>query len=252
MNFTNIQLMAQSDITQIPAHLKPSNVLHQLKFFILKTIEAIQSFYIYKNFFEFDPHVGDTACQIRACQMLFILSSVKHEDKLNAFKKIYGIKLILKKIEEDMVFFKNKEKQKTDKKERRTITLKEFIKNNAYEFYLTETELFLTESKILTLYKCNNNENPTINFDALCNDLAVSKNSVRKLIHHYQLHISELSCNFVLDTLEKLPGFQIKHDFLDNLLQYDDDKRSVLPCFFYYENYIFIFIYYPKKLFLCY
>lgn len=82
-----LSLLPQSPETQIPTHLKFSKVLKLLRFFTSKLINALESFYIKHNVHEFDPHVGETSCQIRAYQVLVFSSSITEFDKHSIKKK---------------------------------------------------------------------------------------------------------------------------------------------------------------------
>ena len=57
-------------------------ILKLLNFFIEEMMEAIDLFYIQKRYDLFDPHVGDTLCQIRAYKILLLAQMPEFLEKV--------------------------------------------------------------------------------------------------------------------------------------------------------------------------
>ncbi len=106
MKISSLSLLPQSPKTQMPTHLKFTKVLMLLKFFTTHALQTFNSFYIHKNLCVFDPHVGDTACQIRAYQMILLQSERYRYDQNMAKNKILSLKKILDGIESDFDYYK--------------------------------------------------------------------------------------------------------------------------------------------------
>lgn len=227
----SLQLLPQSPKTQVPTHLKFSKVLFLLKFFTQLIIEALEAFYIKQHFHEFDPHVGETSCQIRAYQMILLSISIKEVNKFAVHRKLNLLKELLNRIEQDTMYY-----EKVDTTPQRTnahhTTLEQFVESNKYYIELNELEFFLIQAKLLTKYKTYYSDgNPCIDYNLLTQDLGVSKHTARQLVHLYQVNLSESSCNFIMQLLNQLPNPPFTQNELNLLKNYDDDDRCVLPSY---------------------
>lgn len=231
MQISSLSLLPQSPKTQMPTHLKFTKVLMLLKFFTTHALQTFNNFYIHKNLCVFDPHVGDTACQIRAYQMI-LLQSERYKCEQNMVKnKISSLKEILGRLESDFNFYKKLDTTRQTSFDHYT-TLETFIFEKNYHFELTELEMFLIQSFILTKYKTLSKENgPIINYNLLMEDLDVSKHTARCLVHKYQRDISKYSCDFIFSLSDKLPSPPISKNILEKLKHSDDEGRTVLPCY---------------------
>lgn len=231
MRVSSLQLLPQSSKTQIPNHLKYSKVLQLVKFFTQHAVSALEAFYIKENFYEFDPHVGENACQIRAYQIALIASNINKEIKYIIYRKIEQLSLLISKIEKDLPHYQKLETTR-QKIYGHYVTLEEFILKNKYYFEINETELFLILTKILTNYKAVTVQSKSnICYSRLTKDLGASKNTARELVHLYQVNISKISCGFILELANQLPYSKLDKDNFRVLQQSDDDGRIVLPCF---------------------
>jgi hypothetical protein len=231
MSINTLQLLPQSPKTQIPTHLKFSKVIYLLKFFTQHVIEALEAFYVRQYFHEFDPHVGETSCQIRAYQMILLSMSVNKTNKFSVYRKISLLKELLGRIEQDTIHY-----EKVDTTPQKTnahhTTLDQFIESNKYYFELDEVEFFLVQARILTQYKTYYGDgNPCIDYQSLTRDLGVSKHTARQLVHLYQINLSQSSCNFIMHLLSDIPSPPFSQSDLNLLKNFDDDDRYVLPCY---------------------
>lgn len=231
MSIRTLQLLPQSPKTQLPTHLKFSKVLYLLKFFTQHVIEALESFYVLQHYHEFDPHVGETSCQIRAYQMIVLSMTVNEVSKVSIYRKISLLKETLGRIEQDTAHY-----EKVDTTPQRTndhhTTLDQFIESNNYSFELDEVEFFLVQARILTQYKTYYGDgNPCIDYYSLTHDLGVSKHTARQLVHLYQINLSESSCNFIMQLVNDMPSPPFSPSDLSLLRNFDDDDRYVLPCY---------------------
>jgi hypothetical protein len=158
------QLLPQSPKTQIPTHLKFSKVLHILNFFIRNVIESLDEFFIKKNYHEFDSHVGESLCQIRAYKINLISKSITEDQVYEAKKKIALLEKLLNKIKKDIISYEKTESI-PKKYSESCILLYEFIKQNGFDFQINKIEFFLALSKVLTKYKTYYEDgNPCIDY----------------------------------------------------------------------------------------
>ncbi|MGD9152298.1 MAG: hypothetical protein PVG30_01390 [Gammaproteobacteria bacterium] len=223
MKFSNIDLLPQHPESIIRNSIMEDKLLKLMYFFVQETIETFDSFFIKKNYAKFDPHVGETSCQIRAYKILTITKRTSKYSSKRYQKKINQLYNTLDKIDS---LIKKKTKCKT-----KGLAIQDFIKNNVCYYRLSKEELFLIQSYFLTKYKKSLGKNETyINYDNLINATNTNKKFVRKLVHDYQLKLSKASCEFVIDisNISKLPNCT---QILQSLQFNDDDGRYVLPCY---------------------
>ncbi|HVV69090.1 MAG TPA: hypothetical protein VHE99_08695 [Gammaproteobacteria bacterium] len=224
-------LLPQSPDTQIPTHLKYSDVMLLIEFTVANLIRAINAFYFEHTLHLFDPHVGETSCQIRAYQVLRFAKSIKSEDSILMRVRLKFLHEIMELIQVDTVHY-----QKIDHSRREvepTIkTLGKFIKESGYNFELSNIENFLVQSYILTYYKkITANGDPSIDINKIMQDIKISKSAAKRLTRFYQINLSNISCNFISSLLQETPEVNINLDFLNALKYADDDGRSVFPCY---------------------
>lgn len=138
---------------------------------------------------------------------------------------------MLSKIENDIPHYLNVDSTKRNRNEPQK-TLVKFIEENGYYFDINSTEFFLAQANILTIYKRSGiNNDPEISYDKLCDDLEVSKNTARKLVHIYQTALSEASCEFIQNIFLEDTTEILEYDFINYFKRIDEDERSVLPCY---------------------
>ncbi len=199
-------------------------VLSLTCFIIEKTIDALTSFYINKNFIMFDPHVGENLCQIRACQILDLFEEYIENEK--AIKNNIETELKTLKDKKDAITkFLNLNPSQYDK----VNTLSDLMSMTGMKFKLSWRAYYLFLCYFLTIFRIFNlEENTVINYRSMVNEIGVSKNLARKIIHEYQKKLSEESCNYV----ERILGDAGVEEFKINLFRMvDDDARHTLPCY---------------------
>ncbi len=203
-------------LTSLKACLRHLNLLE----FILKNILAsLKAFYKNCEFHLFDPHVGDTMCQIRAMLLLHINKETKiNEDYVKAI-----VKLLIKveKIKSQLECLQN---HKTNRFE--IIILEKFFLDNELYFYLPDEVQVLFLSYVLTLYKnFHYHFDSRIDIERLMGDLNIGKSSVVRLYENFQILISDMSVRFLKI---KLPKYS---EVINYFCKKDLVGRCVLPCF---------------------
>lgn len=212
------------------------NALKLLYFSFRKIRTAVDEFYVRQNFSVFDPHVGDTLCQIRAAMFLHFYknnNSNNYQKGNIELKKIYEI---LAKIRAAINIFENKMEQnksnyfsELDAKEE----LISFLKKWGLDFKLSTEIHALFISLLLTQFRIMNSEGMAQELDYLAFSRAatISKNAAKNLLDFYQVRLSVLSTNFVLSLVDKLPDYLREKKSLLHICQRDSNKRAVLPCY---------------------
>lgn len=231
MDYHILDLMLQSPTTQVPAHLKYTEAVIFIRFIIKQMISALEAFFLDKNVGKFDPHVGETSCQIRAYQLLLMSKGISAADKISAINKIKLLRVCQEKLEQDFIHYKKVDTTRRDRNIK-NFTLENFIEKSEYNISLSEREYVITLAFILTLYKKKGSkDNPEIDYKKLMYEACLSKGLARRLVHLYQIELSRLSCEFILKLVDELPKSEITRTELEALICFDDDKRHVLPCY---------------------
>lgn len=201
-------------------------VLKILLFSLKKFKEALIRFYVDRDADSFDPHVGDTCCQVRAYSLLQLSKKTLSPESLRC--KLASLK------------------QKVDLVERgiQSGLLYEFILQSKPSIshlveYLGPLELinaddwflfccyFLTEFKTETSYK-----DTRIDYNYTSLSMGASRKASKKLIRHYQRLLSKKSCDHILSWSSEIYKDDKENNILRLLLKEDLDGRSVMPCFF--------------------
>lgn len=228
MNEGSIALLPQSPDSIIKDTIARKNILELMGVLILETIETLKDFYLKNKLSSFDPHVGDTACQLRAYKF-FNLSIKKKQifserdifNKLVELNANYG--LIKKTILEQAQGVKIKNNSQS------ILTL--FLENNLLIF-LGKEIFFLVYSRILTIFKEDDGFGGTrINFEKLSRKFNISRKLAKKFVHYYQGCVAELSCHFVFSLVDEMATVDGVGIILKKLQKMDGDDRPVLPCF---------------------
>jgi hypothetical protein len=214
-------------------------VLHLMAFLVNETIQAIESFMAKKSLLGFDAHIGDTLCQIRAYKLLLIADNYYTKsgflflngEKQKLIKTAVSLQNVISTFERLIGESKGKYQKELDAQE----GLANFIENHSLSFELSETVLFLTQTRLLTAFSIidSNGLSIGVNYGKLCQKAAISKTLAKNLMHYFQQSLAKLSCEFITDLLTELEGdyFASLRLLLSCLQKTDADKREVLPCY---------------------
>ncbi|MFT3742274.1 MAG: hypothetical protein QM752_06370 [Gammaproteobacteria bacterium] len=209
------------------------NVIGLLSFFLMTIADSCYEFYNRKNLYKFDPHIGDTLCQIRAYQIFLISRNQNNYFKsYNTFmyqelnKKCLNKLENLRNLAKDFFGSYNKELDKPE-------TLKDFLTKQDMIFEVPSNILFLLQSYILTNFSIIDNTGISrgIDYEKFCNTAKSSRTFAKNTMHYFQKNISKLSCQFIYDISSEIPQYTNRKEILFNLQIVDQDKRYILPCF---------------------
>ncbi len=84
MKLTSLCFLHQARQSLLTTCEMKIKILHLIAFFTKTAIDALNNFYFKKDFSKFDPHVGETLCQIRAYKIVMLSSKVRDKVKLIA------------------------------------------------------------------------------------------------------------------------------------------------------------------------
>lgn len=221
-----LELLYQDKKTLLHDRIAKRNILLLLASLLSEMTKSLEDFYIKKHLRNFDPHVGETSCQIRAYKLALLdknttgLTTRTIETKIKDINElIHRITTINKEYSSNNVFAK-------------TITLSDLLIILETNITFNNDEIFLFRSYLLTKYKKNILLNDTvIDYEKLCTSLNIKRKQAKKLVRHNQLKLSEHSSHFIFHLLEEINDLP-HHKHILPLLNYRDDNfRSVLPCY---------------------
>ncbi|MBA2657371.1 MAG: hypothetical protein H0U70_10405 [Tatlockia sp.] len=227
MEYSYLELLVQSDSSMVRDNKMRGYVIDFTAFILQTLLEVISLFYIDKKFELFDPHVGDTACQIRAC---FMVIFANNSDEISIYLK--RLKEI-KKVHTTLTEFKEKSKRNLSPEKNNNYTIRELVDSIGIHFFITEEEKILFQSYFLTLYKKKVSEEAIlIDFDKISHHLTLSRKLSKKLTRHYQLSLASYSCNKIAEW-GSLVLNPMDLETLKLVRRLDDDEREVLPCYLF-------------------
>lgn len=219
------ELLPQNETTIIRDFKQYISIINFSKHIYKDIIDAVCEFYINKNFYKFDPHVGESACQIRANLIYYIYRHTKNYIGVTLFIESIKNKInFLNKLEKDPKYFYTNFKQGA--------SIESLIKFIELDYKVNLNIILLYLCYVLTNQKKNNyKEEMCIDIDKFMNDYQITRKMCKKFIHYLQKKLSWYSCEFIFHLSKSI---QTSKNF-DTLLHYtlteDDDGRYVLPCY---------------------
>ena len=171
-----LELLIQSKDSMVRNNEMRREIISFLSFVVKKMSDALKLFYIEKKYASFDPHVGDTACQIRASYLTLLATTSKEKQTiLLRIKELHCIseQLILSEVT-------------TNPGKNNEYTIHELIEKLKLHFYISVEEKILFQSYFLTLFKKETPSNIYIDFDVISTTLNVSRKFSKKLARHYR------------------------------------------------------------------
>ncbi|MBA3537881.1 MAG: hypothetical protein H0T84_14955 [Tatlockia sp.] len=226
MNNSFLDLLVQSENSIIRDEKMRGSLIDFFSYAMETLIHVITLFNIEKKYEQFDPHIGDTACQIRAC---FIALFAKNTKQLSlVLKRIEEIKHFYNKLSE----YKNSMQSNPLHEKNNNYTVRELAERIGVYFYISNEEKILFQSFFLTVFK---KETPfktiVIDFDAISLKVNLSRKVSKKLTRHYQLSIASYSCSEIIRWASLNPQQDLT--LLKAVQRFDDDERQVLPCYLF-------------------
>ncbi len=153
-----------------------------------------------------DPHVGDAACQIRACQLVFLFQEMLERNKKNYYES-FCEKL-------------KKEIQYATEGQPCSLAI------------MPEEIFFFGVSYFLTIFKLSDGAGGfrSIDHKKVARYFGISNSRALVLVHIAQRELCRISCDFIFRLSLRI-GYP-HHILLEKFLKKGDDEKLVLPCFF--------------------
>lgn len=194
-------------------------------------IDALEFFFIEKDLSKFDPHVGETSCQVRACQMLSLLEEMKgQKSKVYSVQKLAEINAVKSNIQTLIAALQELHLKPVKRRAVAKTQLRAFMEAHQCTFALTQEELFLFHAYILTRFrKVNGLGDMCIDYNKVYAQLNVSRSSAVKFIHCYQVRMAQWSCQYVQERIAQVHDAALSR-VLPHLQIQDSDGRAVFPC----------------------
>ena len=164
------------------------------------------SLFLDKKLDKLDPHVGDTACQIRACQLIFLSIDNAENHKKNYYESF-------------------RDKLRKD--------LQQLKREQFFSLAVLPEEIFFFGlCYFLTVFRVPDEVggSKAMDFRRVAKFLSISNTWTRDIIRVSQKELSKSSCDFIF-----MLSLKIKypyHHLLEIFLMQGDDGRALLPCFF--------------------
>jgi hypothetical protein len=214
----------QSEDSLIRDNKMRSDILDFFEFVLENLSKIIFLFYIKKRYSFFDPHIGDTACQIRACFLSELSNSVSTiyspQERINKVDFLYKTLL-----EYRINSSGNQEKNNHQ-------TIRDLFEKIGLDIEIPECEKILFQSWFLTHYKIKiENKVFIIDYERISQDLNISRKLSKKLVRSYQLSVASYSCSKIFQWASQLHSSDF--EILKELKRVDDDGREVLPCYLF-------------------
>lgn len=217
--YTIIDLLPYKPDVLLTESFLVKRLLKLVNYLFIETVKTIDDLTKTVNTINYDPHVGENLCQIRAVYLLELLSG----DNAYLNKRLELTKTQIAACLDTLT-----NKQLVEPSEKQTIQALfeelELIFPIPRDLYTLVLMRFLTNFRI-----CNTFDNMIIDYDRMKQDLDISKNLSRRFIHHYQKELSMLSCDFIVSN-SSLLGSKFSN-ILALVSHTDEDARSTLPCY---------------------
>jgi hypothetical protein len=208
---------------------------NELKFFrrflfLIQEAEEGISHFLKGNLSHFDPHVGETACQIRA--YYFALLWRKREEVAPSLERDLTQ---LKKYAENLMILLEQVSQNLHR-ECRPCALSVFLDKLNLNLKISETGWVLIIAHLLSKYRLIDQEGISETIDLLKLQRCMNESRIftRELVNYLQVKLSALSVNWVINWAEDLPknsDIVTTPEVLKKLLREGDDHRLCLPSF---------------------
>ncbi len=199
-----------------------------MKIFAEILLEAIEQFYVRKNYHLFDPHVGDNFCQARACQILLL-------SKQDAFsyEQINSIKAFISHLDNLVEIWRgNLKTSRYVAGLDGSIKTRDFLSKENLKLELSSSLKFIFYSYFLTKFRRFSKEGSYIDYLALQRFFHRSNSFCKNIVKKYQRVLAHESCEFVMGIFEKNPFLIEKLSGIPRKRKIDSNGREVLPTLF--------------------
>lgn len=212
-------------------------ILKFVNFFVDEIIEAIQSFYFDRKFIDFDSHIGDTLCQIRAYKNLLLSNNKDNNDTtFQIYTYLEKYKNIKEFIEDKIKVYQSLIDNKCGKYESlldKPELIESFLNKNSLIFEIPKDLAYLLQNNILSRYSIRGELNSTLGIDheKLMEKLDCGKTLASKFAKHFQANIAKISCDFIKLLVMDIPEVSYFNRISSYVELIDNNKRNIFPCY---------------------
>ncbi len=224
----------QNTIIRSPAMLKTFINLSLLFFSTAES--AFKAFYLQNRLSDFDAHIGECSCQIRAFYNLYMQRYYAND--IDAKSQCHVVISEIEKLRKTLaVYFKSEHLQYEYLRIKKTVfknqfRLTDFLADFSINFSFDLHQIYLIHSYLLTRFTYFDSEDRScIDYEKMCIDAKLSKTTARKIVKKYQIKQSEYSVGFIRFLAAKVKHSDYFLNLVDETIQTDDDGRTVLPTY---------------------
>ena len=232
---TNLSLLPHDSLIIIKDIIHKKNYIHLMKNLLNEFLDALE-YFENSSLNHFDAQVGETLCQIRA----YKIYTLKVDRSVVFNEQLKELKIGLIKVNKQLDLKKQEYEAylKVHKSQRpqhlcTPITLVNFFLDIECLITIPEDAVYIFISYFLCHYNLVDLTHIPISIDynRIAKNLLLSKSYSKKLGHYYQKLLSELSCNFIYQLLNEIPGEINLKLILPQLHLSSDEGRMVMPCY---------------------
>ncbi len=206
------------------------DVLTKLVFITDMFVQAIDAF-MQGRLSEFDAHVGDCLCQIRAYQILLMFRYRSDYDLLIEKDKLKKLSCLLHDQVDLYTKHRTIKRQLCPKEMTKKETLQEFLTKQKIHFNISRKSLIVLQCFFLSKYKEMHSGYTILDHNAIQKGMQVSRDFSRRMLQLYQKKVAEASCDFISDLLAEAPSLKGLRSAIHLFKENDEQDRLVYPSF---------------------
>lgn len=233
-SLTIIELLPYSNDTVFANRQQKLDALELIHSVIEFAIAGLEHF-IKLELSLFDAQVGDNLCQIRAYNLLILAEKwLKNQDKKEIFLK-KNLEIKRYKINLKSAYYTWKKAVDDRVQREKSLDSNEdihsFLSRQNLLINFQQDIVFLIMCYFLTHVALRDEMIPiAINYEKLVKEMKISQYRAKRIIHKYQLAISKMGCDFILNAARNLSYENSYTGLLPKLCRISDENRTVLPC----------------------
>lgn len=228
-DYSSVDLLPQNNAALVHDSKMAFEILKTLHNIIHLLAESLTKFYINKQYQCFDPHVGESACQIRAYAFV-MLSKKKPGNEL--MERICFLNLTLRKLKTVLGTTINLKKNSQ--------TIIELAQNHECYFSVGWSECLLYGSYFLTIFKKVSAKGAYICKEKIAHFFTSSKRLSERMVDEYQSRLARMSCDFIKSISIQVGINEKNSPSIGVSILYDDAGRSAYPLFFFQRFFLCI------------
>lgn len=229
--YSNLNLLPHNTDILLKSHQEKIKFL-KLMIIVLEYFESSANAFLNGEVEAFDPHVGDTLCQIRAYKIVLLNNKGFNNELRSILALLPSVKENCQKALEELMLV-NRSSGSSGSRYEKFTSLNDFFSSIGGKFFVDKNTIFIVLSYILTKFSVLNecDISVSINYQSFSNFFNSSLSYSKKIICFYQKILSELSCEFIENILSEVLDTDITLETLLMLRMRSENNRMVMPCF---------------------